>query len=158
MDPSLLTLQGTHSLSPHFLKHQPIVVISHLLLLDVTNFIIARKVPLPSFNEKEEACVAIHILSSVCFCHILLLGFFLFFCRNMEVYCANFKALQGHWCFRWLFFECSMLQVATLSLVMLHGEQIGNLIVATPSDRWASSWRLNFGAMNMALRLLSSDS
>jgi hypothetical protein len=38
MDPSLFVLQGTHLL-PHFLKHQPVVTISSLLLLDVTNFI-----------------------------------------------------------------------------------------------------------------------
>jgi hypothetical protein len=38
MDPSLFVLQGTHLL-PHFLKHQPVVIISSLLLLDVTNFI-----------------------------------------------------------------------------------------------------------------------
>jgi hypothetical protein len=38
MDPSLFVLQGTHLL-PHFLKHQSVVTISSLLLLDVTNFI-----------------------------------------------------------------------------------------------------------------------
>jgi hypothetical protein len=38
MDPSLFVLQGTNLL-PHFLKHQPVVTISSLLLLDVTNFI-----------------------------------------------------------------------------------------------------------------------
>ncbi len=81
-----------------------------------------------------------------------------YFCRNVEVYYANFKALQGHWCFRWLLFECSMLQVATFSLVMLHGKQINDLVVATLSDHWASSWRLDFRAMDMVLTLLSSDS
>jgi hypothetical protein len=62
MDPSLLALQGTHPLLPHFLKQQLIVVISCLPLLDITNFIMAQKVPLPSLNKKEETCVAIHTI------------------------------------------------------------------------------------------------
>jgi hypothetical protein len=76
VDPLLLAVQGTHlSLSSsHLLKQQPIVAISHLPLLDVTNFITAQEVPSPSFNKKEETCVAIHIVSFVCFHHIFLLG------------------------------------------------------------------------------------
>jgi len=74
VDPSLFALQGTHLSSPHFLKQWPIVVIFHLPLLDVANFITAWEVPSPSLNEKEETCVTIHIVSSICFHHILLLG------------------------------------------------------------------------------------
>jgi hypothetical protein len=74
MDPLLLALQGTHLSLPHFLKQQPIIIISCLLLLDITNFITMREVPLPSLNIKEETCLAIHIVSSICCCHILLLG------------------------------------------------------------------------------------
>jgi len=61
VDPSLFALQGTHPLLPHFLK-QLIVIISCLPLLDITNFIMAQKVPLPSLNKKEETCVAIHTI------------------------------------------------------------------------------------------------
>jgi hypothetical protein len=74
VDPSLLALQGTHPSLSHLLKQQPIVAISHLPLLVVTNFITAQEVPSPSFNKKEETCVAIHIVSFVCFRHIFLLG------------------------------------------------------------------------------------
>jgi len=73
MDPSLLALQGTHPSSPHFLK-QLVIAISCLPLLDVANFIIAQEVPLPSLNEKEETSVAIHIVYSIYFRHIILLG------------------------------------------------------------------------------------
>jgi hypothetical protein len=41
VDSSLLALQGTHPSSPHFTKQQLIIVIFHLPLLDVTNFIMA---------------------------------------------------------------------------------------------------------------------
>jgi hypothetical protein len=74
VDPSLLVLQGTHLLLPHFLKQQPIVNISCLLLLDITNFITTQEVLSPSLNKKEKTCVAKHIVSSICFCHIILLG------------------------------------------------------------------------------------
>jgi hypothetical protein len=84
VDPSLLALQGTHLLSPHFLKQQLVVTISCLLLLDVANFILAQEVPSPSLNEKEEINVAIHIVYSVYFHHIILLGH-IYFCRNMKV-------------------------------------------------------------------------
>jgi hypothetical protein len=78
MDPSLLALQATHLSSSHFLKQQPIVTISHLFLLDVTNFITTWEVRSSSFNEKEETCVAIHTISSICFRHILLLDHVIF--------------------------------------------------------------------------------
>jgi hypothetical protein len=74
VDPSLLALQDTHSLSPHFLKQQLVVTISRLPLLDIANFITTQEVPSSSLNEKEETCVAIHIVTSIYFCHIILLG------------------------------------------------------------------------------------
>ncbi len=74
VDPSLLVLQDTHPLSPHFLKQQPVVAISCLPMLDVVNFITTRKVPLPSLNKKEETCVATHTISFVSFHRIFLLG------------------------------------------------------------------------------------
>jgi hypothetical protein len=72
VDPSLLTLQGTHPSLPHSLK-RPVVAISHLPLLGITNFITVQEVPSPSLNE-EETCVAIHTISFVFLRHILLLG------------------------------------------------------------------------------------
>jgi hypothetical protein len=73
VDPSLLALQSTHPLSSHFLKRL-VVVVFCLPLLDITNFMTMREVPLPSLNKKEETHVAIHIIIFVCFCHIFLLG------------------------------------------------------------------------------------
>jgi hypothetical protein len=70
----LFALQGTHLSSPHFLKQRLVVAISRSPLLDIANFITTQEVPSPALNEKEETCVAIHIVSSIYFCHNILLG------------------------------------------------------------------------------------
>jgi hypothetical protein len=85
VDPLLLVLQGTHPSSPHFLKQQPVIVISRLLLLDVTNFITVQEVPSPSLNEKEETHVAIHIVSFICFLHFFIIKSYLFFVGTWSV-------------------------------------------------------------------------
>ncbi len=55
----------------------------------------------------KDLCYHTHCLLYLFSPHFLIRSFF--FCSNVEVLCANFKSLQGHWCFRWLLFECSML-------------------------------------------------
>jgi hypothetical protein len=40
--------------------------------------------------------------------------------------------------------------------MMLREKQIGDMMVVVLSDRWASSWRLDFGAMDVALKLLNN--